>query len=106
MIKILSSTFSSSAARVAVNVLAVLVLVVQGYLFYQWEAYTECVGDRASLAAQRARAISRATDVERAAERELLRRPSPEARAAVFAAREHTDSVRSANPPAPGPETC
>lgn len=98
MIKTLSSTFSSRAARVVVNVLAVLVLLVQFYLLYRWETYARC----AEATAQRGQAISAATDRERAAERELLEAPSEERRLAVLAARAEVDRVRAANPA----ETC
>src|SRR5688500_10939114 len=80
MIKVLSSTFGSRAARVIATILAITVLLVQGFLLYRWEAYTDCVGRQATAASDRARALSEATDLERVAERDLLSAPSAAAR--------------------------
>jgi hypothetical protein len=102
----LASTFGSKAARIVVNILAVMVLVVQAYLFFRWELYTECVAQQATVAADRDRTIAQAIDVERAAERQLLLSPSEAKRIAVLNARARVDTVRASNPPPPGPETC
>lgn len=106
MIRVLANTFSSKAARVAVNVLAGVVLVTQLYLLYRFEAYVDCVADSATVSAERGRAIAVATDGERAAERDLLATPSAAGRERALQARGEVDRVRAANPPPAGPESC
>lgn len=87
------------------TVIAMVALLGAILVGVQQQVYIHCVGAHQSADAARTAAISDATDLERAADRNLLDGPRPggptilQLRDASVAARAHTDQVRAANPP-------
>jgi hypothetical protein len=96
---------NTSQARAATTVVAMVALVASIILGLRQQAYTTCLGEKEAADSARTLAISRATDIERAADLALLVGPTApgqtgaELRAAARAARTNTDRVRAENPP-------
>jgi hypothetical protein len=96
---------TTDTARGLTTIVAMLALLLGITVCVQQQVYIHCVGARQAADAKRTAAISHATDVERAADRDLLDGPRPggptllQLRDAAVAARAHTDVVRAANPP-------
>lgn len=95
----------TSGARATTTVMAMIALLGCLLLGLRQQAYINCVAEQQARDAERTRAIAAATDVERAADRDLIMgapgRTQESLRAADVAAREFTDQIRAANPPPP-----
>jgi len=93
--------------RAIVTVLAILSLFLSMLVGYRYVGLIDCLRDRATADEIRTKAISDATDRERAADLALLAGPTPggpsgpELRAADVEARKNTDRVRAAHPAPP-----
>ena len=98
---------NTSGARAVTTIIAFVALVLSGFLAVRQQSYINCVAEQQQRDAERTRAISAATDVEREADRALLAGPTPggpdaaRLRAAAVAARAITDRVRQQNPAPP-----
>src|SRR5690349_13384202 len=90
--------------RAIVTVLAIVSLVLSLFVGYRYVGLIDCLRDRAVADGIRTKAISDATDQERRADLALLMGARPggptraELLAATIEARQHTDTVRRANP--------
>lgn len=96
---------NTSAARSITTMVSFVALILSFVVLYRLQGYISCVADQQSLSDTRTRAISAATDVERAADSALIAGARPggptveELRAASVAARNLTDTIRRQNPP-------
>lgn len=102
---------NTSGARATTTIIAIIALVMSGLLLLRLQHYVDCVADQQNADAKRTAAIAAATDRERRADAALVLGPTPggpsgaDLRRLDVEAREHTDSVRAANPPPP-PREC
>ena len=93
--------------RAIVTVLAVLSLFLAMLVGYRYVGLIDCLRDRATADEVRTKAISDATDLERAADLSVLAGPvpggptGPQLREAAVQARRHTDLIRRQNPAPP-----
>lgn len=93
--------------RAATTFVAMIALIISGILGARLILLTQCLADQQTADAKRTALIAVATDAERRADAALVAGPQPggpdgEAlRRQDVAARQHTDDVRSANPPLP-----
>jgi hypothetical protein len=98
---------NTAAARSITTIIAIIALVLSFIVLYRLQNYISCVADQQSLSDARTRAISAATDAERAADSALVAGERPggptveQLRHASVAARNVTDLVRRQNPPPP-----
>jgi len=98
---------NTAGARATTTAVAFVALIVSALLGVRYQNYVECVADQQQRDGDRTRAVSAATDVERAADTAVLAGPRPggptaeELRLAAVAARKVTDQVRAQNPPPP-----
>ena len=96
---------NTSGARATTTVIAIVALLVSGYLFYRLNELVTCIAERQRADAARTAVIAEATDAERRADAALVAGPQPggpsgaELRRRDVEARRHTDEVRAANPP-------
>jgi len=96
---------NTSGARATTTVIAMIALLVSGYLFFRLNELVTCIAAQQRADAMRTSLIAAATDAERRADAALVAGPQPggpdgrELRRLDVAAREHTDAVRAANPP-------
>lgn len=98
---------NTSGARAITTIIAFVALMLSGLLAVRQQSYITCIADQQSLSDARTRILAAATDVERAADTDLIAGPRPggptaeQLRAASIAARAVTDLVRKNNPPPP-----
>lgn len=98
---------NTSGARAVTTIIAFVALVLSGFLAVRQQSYITCVAQQQQRDAERTRAISAATDVEREADAAVLAGPTPggpdaqQLRSAAVAARSVTDRVREQNPAPP-----
>lgn len=96
---------NTSGARATTTVIAMLALLVSGYLFFRLNELVTCIAAQQRADAQRTAVIAEATDAERRADAALVAGPQAggpsgaELRRLDVAARQHTDAIRAANPP-------
>jgi hypothetical protein len=97
--------FDTDSAKAVTTLLAIVALIVSGWLFFRLQRYVDCVAEQQAADSRRTAAIARATDAERSADAALVAGqqpggPSPaELRQLDIIARTNTDKVRAANPP-------
>lgn len=98
---------NTSGARATTTVIAIVALLLSGWLLLRLQSYVDCVAEQQHADAKRTTAIAEATDRERAADRALIAGPVPGGpdaatlRAEAIDARQATDRVRADNPPPP-----
>lgn len=98
-------------ARAATTGVAFIAIAASTLIGIRQQTYITCVANQQRASAERAVALATATDAERLADTAVVAGPRPggptadELRAASVAARNVTDRVRAANPPAPA-RTC
>lgn len=98
---------NTTGARATTTLIAIITLVACAFLAVRQQSYVECIAEQQQAIQARTRAISAATDIERAADAALIEGPRPggpsaeELRASAAAARRVTDLVRERNQPAP-----
>lgn len=98
---------NTAAARSITTITAIIALLLSFVVLYRLQGYISCVANQQASSDARTRAISAATDAERAADTALVAGPreggpsAAELRQASIAARNVTDLVRRQNPPPP-----
>lgn len=96
---------NTSGARATTTVIAMIALLVSGYLFFRLNELVTCIAAQQRDDARRTTVIAEATDIERRADAALVAGPQPggpdghELRRLDVEARRNTDAVRAANPP-------
>lgn len=99
--------FGTPTMKAVTTFVALFSLLVSAVLYWQLQAFTQCVADQQRADASRTAVIAKATDAERRADAALVAGPQPGGPDAAalrrqdVAAREYTDAVRAANPPLP-----
>lgn len=93
--------------RAITTFVAMIALLISGILGARLIMFTNCLAEQQAADARRTAVIATATDAERRADAALVAGPRPggpsgsELRRQDVEARQHTDEVRSANPPLP-----
>lgn len=97
--------------RAVTTLVAVVALLGSVLPWIQLQEFAQCIAAQQQADARRTAIISAATDAERRADAALVAGPQPggpsvaELRRLDVAARQHTDTVRAANPP-PAVDPC
>ena len=97
---------NTSSARATTTVIALVALLVSGYLFFRLNELVTCIAAQQRADAVRTAVIADATDAERRADAALVAGPQPggpsgrELRRLDVEARQRTDAIRAAHPPA------